>query len=336
MANFVSKALILKYLDKRCTPLEKEQVEQWLQLPGNEQVLDEILTEQLSDDMLAGASADVEEEKVEAWKAAVHQRMAPPVLKSGRIKKMFFRQVAIWATVLFGIGYYAVQQMGRQRSGIAAEALMVKRNAMGQRASITLTDGSVIMLGANSQLTYPETFNGNTREVTLDGEAFFEISEDPLHPFIVHTGEVQTKVLGTSFRISAFSGAPLTVAVATGKVRVDRQRNGGWMELAVLTPGRQVTWNGKEHHSVVAEVNTADITGWKTGRLVFNNQTLQEVATALERWYNADISFRQPEKAQERITVTLFSGAPLEKTLQTLAAGSNFKYTVSGKQIIIQ
>lgn len=336
MANFVSKALILKYLDNRCTPLEKEQVEQWLQLPGNEQVLDEILTEKLPDDILAGAAVDVAVEKMETWRTTLQQRMLPPVPKGGRIKKMFFRQVAIWATVLFGIGYYAVQQMGRQRSGIATEALMVKRNAMGQRASITLTDGSVIMLGANSQLTYPETFNGNTREVTLDGEAFFEISEDPLHPFIVHTGDVQTKVLGTSFRISAFSGAPLTVAVATGKVRVDQQRNGGWMELAVLTPGRQVTWNGNANSPVVAAVNAADITGWKTGRLVFNNKTLQEVTTELERWYNAAIVFRQPEKAQERITVTLFSGASLEKTLQTLAVGSNFKYTINGKQVIIQ
>lgn len=339
MANSVNKALILQYLNKQCTPEENELVERWLQEPGNEVLLDDILSERLQEDMYAAEQGTVAPEKAAQWKAELHRRIGAAETPVRKLRPaVVFRRVAIWAAVFFGIGYYAVYNTGRQRSFNPRIALLQKKNPMGQRASITLTDGSVVLLGADSRLVYPETFNGNTREVTLEGEAFFEINEDPGHPFIVHTGSVQTKVLGTSFRISAFRGSPVTVAVATGKVRVDQLRDTGLVALAVLTPGRQVTWDGNRGNPSVATVNTvntADIEGWKKARLVFNDRSLEEITAELERWYNVDITFKHPAIAKENITVTLFAAASLEKTLQTLAVGSNFRYKVNGRQITI-
>lgn len=336
MANSVNKALILRFLDKQCTAEETALVEQWLRLPGSDAVLDEILNERLQQDMQAAEQDMVPPEKATAWKAELHRRMGETTTPVRKLRPgIIFRHAAVWAAVLFGIGYYAVYQAGRQRTAKPAMALLQKKNPMGQRASIRLTDGSVVLLGAGSRLVYPETFNGSTREVTLEGEAFFEISENTQQPFIVHTGDVQTKVLGTSFRISAFKGSPVTVAVATGKVRVDQKQGGSLVELAVLTPGRQVTWNGVPGNTSIAAVNVADIEGWKSARLVFNNKSLKEVAAELERWYNVNITFERREKAAETITVTLFAAGSLERTLQTLSVGSNFRYRISERQITI-
>lgn len=336
MANSVNKALILRFLDKQCTPEEAALVAQWLRLPGSDAVLDEILNERLQEDMQMVEQDMVSPEKAMAWKAELHRRIGETSTPIRKLRpRGIFRHAAVWAAVLFGIGFYAIYQAGRQRTAKPQMALLQKKNPMGQRASITLTDGSVVLLGADSRLVYPETFNGSTREVTLEGEAFFEISENPQQPFIVHTGDVQTKVLGTSFRISAFKGSPVTVAVATGKVRVDQKQHSGLLELAVLTPGRQVTWNGVPGSTAIAAVNVADVEGWKSARLVFNNRSLKEVAAELERWYNVNITFERREKAAETITVTLFAAGSLEKTLQTLSVGSNFRYEISERQITI-
>ncbi|WP_295125450.1 FecR family protein [uncultured Chitinophaga sp.] len=330
MANPVNKALLLKYLDHQCTPEEQQQVAAWLQLPGSSDVLDALLTARLDADM--EESSDVEAAQKALWLNEMHARMGAPVTKVKRMR--VWKQAAVWAAVLIGAGSFTIYQL-QQRPVSATLAMVAKQNPAGQRATIQLTDGSVVHLGAGSSLQYPEAFKSATRDVFLDGEAFFEIAENSEKPFVVHTGDIQTTVLGTSFKISAFGGVPLSVAVATGKVRVDHKQGNTLTQLAVLTPGRQVTWEPAGNHTELAKVEVADVEGWKRGRLVFNNKTLQEVALDLERWYDVKISFGTTRKASEKITVTLFGSAGLERNLQLLAAGSNFKYTVNDRNIII-
>lgn len=318
----MDKKFIQKYLDNQCDKGERESIELFLQQPGSEKLLDEVLTERLPADIETTKQDTAHKER---WKAEIHLR----IKKGAKIRRLpLLRHVAVWGTILFGIGFYSIYHYNRKDNKLQI-VLSEKVNAAGQRAIIKLTDGSVILLGAESKLKYPESFNADTREITLEGEAFFEISNDPSRPFIVHTGDVQTRVLGTSFRISAFSGTPLTVAVATGKVQVEQQKGAS----TVLTPGRQLTLSPE---ATVTSVAVADIEGWKKARLTFNNKSLREVATELERWYNVKITFKQHKKEEEHITVVLFASASLDKTLQMLSIGSNFKYTVYNRQVIIK
>lgn len=327
MANTVTKALLEKYIDHRCTPAEAATVEQYLQQPGAGAVLNKLLEERLTTDMEESMQSTDSEEQKAVWIATMRSRMGRSGGKTFRI----WRYVAAGAAILFGAGVFSLYRINKPKQSYVA--LSQKSNPQGQRALIQLSDGSVVLLGAASKLEYPESFSGDKREISLSGEAFFQIADDPAHPFIVKTGNIETTVLGTSFRISAFNSQPLTVAVATGKVRVDHKENGQSQELAILTPGKQVIW--ADNHTALATVNIADIEGWQKGRLVFSNQSLQQVATELERWYNLKISFKHPKKGTEKITVTLFGSMSLDKTLQTLAAGSDFKYTVNGRDVLI-
>ncbi len=333
-----------KYLDHHCTAEEKLRIAAFIQQPEGQQLLDEVLTERLAADMLLMEQIRVDEQQAEDWKTTLRQRMAamqpeqePAIIRSVR-RLSFLRRAAIWTLLVSALGTIGVRQYRKHsKAGSVTLANLEKQNPKGQRAVITLADGSVIHLGADSKLEYPETFNGPTREITLTGEAFFEVSEDPAHPFIVHTGTVQTRVLGTSFKINAFRGTPLTVAVATGKVQVEHTVNGNeyTSSVAVLTPGQQVTWDPVAQRTAMAEMPVADIAGWKNARLAFNNNTLQEVATVLERWYNVNIRFKQPVTAQKRITVTLSANRPMEETFRVLSAGSRFTYKINNRQIII-
>lgn len=333
-----------KYLDNRCTAEEKLMVAAFMQQPEGQQLLDEMLAERLTADMLLMEQIRVDDQQAEDWKRVLRQRIAviepeqAPVVQRPVKRLSFLRRAAIWTILVSALGTIGVQQYRKHGKATSmALANLEKQNPRGQRAVITLADGSVIHLGADSKLEYPEAFNGPSREITLTGEAFFEISEDPAHPFIVHTGNVQTRVLGTSFKINAFKGTPLTVAVATGKVQVEHSDNvnGYTPSVTVLTPGQQVTWDPVAQKATMAETPVADIAGWKNARLAFNNSTLREVADVLERWYNVSISFRQTTTAQKRITVTLSANRPLEETLRVLSAGSRFTYKINNRQVTI-
>lgn len=331
MANIVNRALIEKYLNNQCTREEAAFVEAFIKQPEGVAMLDELLTERLSADMQSSMDLPEDEVKKVQWSAQIRERLDSERRKIRRIKML--RYAAVWVALLMGAGFFALYRYGGQSHNMTAQVFQEKRNQMGERAVIRLNDGSVIYLGSDSKLEYPETFEGASREVVLTGEAFFEIAEDPAHPFLVRTGNIQTTVLGTSFKIHAFEGYPLSVAVATGKVRVDQQDGVKLRQMAVLTAGKELEWD--QHQVKLNTVEVADVEGWQKGRLVFNNKTLKEIAMALERSYNVKINFKKQRIQAERLTITLFVSSPLSRTLETLAAGSNFRYSTDNGNINI-
>ncbi|RBL89437.1 FecR family protein [Chitinophaga flava] len=329
MAN-LTKALLLKYLDNNCNDAEKAIVEAYLQQPESNTMLSLLLEERMEKDMADSMDAPVDEKMQQQWAANMRARMGrEDTVKP--LRKRYYVAAAAAASVLLIAGLFALFNNSRSKNAVSSLAL--QQNKAGERKVIQLSDGSTIHLGAASQLQYPEQFTGATREITLTGEAFFDIATDPGHPFIIHTGTIATTVLGTSFKIAAFEGQPLVVSVATGKVRVDDSSNGQIRQLAILTAGKQVSWNNE--NALLENIRAEDIANWQNGRLVFNNQTLQEVATTLERWYDVKINFSHPQKAKEKVTITLFAGSALMTTLQTLAVGNNFNYSAKGREVTI-
>lgn len=322
----MDKALVIKYLDNNCTPEEAAIVEAWLQLPESSAVLSALLDERMEQDIAESMAYQAADEQRQRWHAAMRTRMG----RDGMIRpvRKWYYMVAA-ASILLVAGFFGVYQHSRPKAVIVAMTAL--ENKAGERRNITLSDGTVIYLGAASKVSYPEHFEGDTREIILTGEAFFDVATDTKHPFIIHTGSVATTVLGTSFKIAAFEGQPITVAVATGKVRVTDKNKG--QELAVLTAGKQLRCDA--HQVMLADVHAEDIAAWHKGRLVFNNQTLGEIATTLERWYDVKINFSRPQTAGEKVTITLFAAAGLNTTLQTLAVGNNFTYSMKGREIII-
>lgn len=335
MSIQVTTHLLEQYYSGQCTGQEKRAVQEFLKKPESEALLNEWLSMHEARDRSAFDAHTEEHPESREWRRRFYERagLLPAEEQAPVLRKMrWLKHAAIWAgVVLGGVVLFLVSQ--QHASAPPQLAWMEKVNHNGQRSKIVLADSSVVYLGAGSMLRFPEKFTAAAREIYLTGEAFFEIGPRKQQPFIVHTGRWQTEVLGTSFKIEAFAGAPFTVQVATGKVRVDEVTAAGNKPLYLLTQGeRAICYEGKVWKEQVA---AADVAGWKEARLSFNNQSLDEIAAVLERWYNKEIVFNNKAKAKEKLTLILDAGAPMDKVLKLLASAAHFRYKVQDGKIII-
>ncbi|MEK6552667.1 MAG: FecR domain-containing protein, partial [Bacteroidota bacterium] len=119
-----------------------------------------------------------------------------------------------------------------------------KQTVMGEKYFATLSDGTIITLNADSKLKYPARFTNGTREIYLEGEAFFEVKQDTSRPFIVHSGNISTTVLGTKFNVSAFPNEKnIAVSLVEGSVKVSKEESGTIENIVLLQPDQQLVYN---------------------------------------------------------------------------------------------
>jgi transmembrane sensor len=334
MPKPVDQALIEKFLHGGCSAQEEEMVRLFLKRPESEIILNEILSANQTRDLTLFEGENVPHIKQAQWLSAINERIAAGTQKKVPVKKSFhFKYAAIWAALLITtLSVYLMMHFSKPRQ--QALAYIERSNPNGQRSKITLSDSSVVYLAAGSRLRYPERFLADKREISLYGEAFFEVTKNPKKPFIIHTGTVRTRVLGTSFKIKAFDHEPLSVEVATGKVRVDQVMGHRIESLAILMPGQKVVYlKGK---ASTQDVDITDVTGFKTSQLAFRNSSLLEICETLGRWYNVKISFKSQRKSSDRMTLTLDASLPVNKLLNVLAAAGKFHYSIKNNEIFIR
>lgn len=241
------------------------------------------------------------------------------------------------AFVIYGIKYQA--WFGEQTA-----VYLEKINVPGQKSTITLSDGSTVRLNADSKLTYPEKFTGGTRELVLEGEAFFMVSKDPQRPFIVRSGDLATKVLGTSFNIRAFPREKIEVTVATGKVQVasiaDAMNETAALtddseeDTLLLTPGKQAVFNPSDNTLTEKQVNLPEYLAWKDGILRFNNISFAEAAKKLSRWYGIRVMLDNEKLKNCRIQGE-YKDQSLENVLKTLEFTFGIGHEITGEGLLI-
>jgi ferric-dicitrate binding protein FerR (iron transport regulator) len=215
----------------------------------------------------------------------------------------------------------------------------------GDQRALTLSDGTRIRLNAGSRLVYPDRFTGTTREVTLEGEAFFDVAPQASMPFLVHTGKLTIKVLGTSFDVRDYKeDADITTTLVTGKVQVtmdnDPDRN------VILAPREKlvVAKADTQTHSKsplpgglryqVRYVNNLAETAWMENKLIFNDEPFEEVAMELERKYNVAVEFETDALRDEHLS-GVFDKENLQQVLDILRATTRFDYRLDGKKVVL-
>ncbi len=162
---------------------------------------------------------------------------------------------------------------------------------------VLLPDGSLVTLNGNSKLTYPSVFEGETREVTIMGEAFFDVASNQSKPFIIVAGQAKIKVVGTSFNVFAYpEEETVEVVVKTGKVEVSHiSKKPHGKEQIVLAPGEKVTLD-KNKNTLQKSLNeNPNYTAWFTHDLIFKNTMMDDVIDCLNKSYHVDIQANSPE-----------------------------------------
>ncbi|MFZ5431517.1 MAG: FecR family protein [Bacteroidota bacterium] len=203
----------------------------------------------------------------------------------------------------------------------------------GKTSRITLSDGSRIFLNAGSRLIYPDTFNGNTREVLLTGEAFLEVTHDPKRPFIVQTSNLKIKVLGTRFNVSAYASDNFTEAVLVeGKISVGMNDAGIFDKPVEISPGQMASFNRSTSRIQLREVNVDDYILWKDGVFRFESLHLNRILKRLERYYNVRFFFSDALLGTLVISGKLELKEDLGQTLDRIARAAHVKITKTGEE----
>lgn len=200
----------------------------------------------------------------------------------------------------------------------------------GRKFMLQLADGSKVWLNAESSISYPVNFTGNTREVTISGEAYFEISHDKAKPFIVHTGKATIEVLGTSFNLSSYGGEAMKTTLVEGKVKVTSERK----EIEYLTPLEQAIIS-KAGDLSKKQVDIEPIVSWKDDLLVCKNERLEDIAKRLEREYDYHFIFNDEDVKNIHYSVNLVQNTNITTVLKYLSKAGPFTYSVNGNEIQI-
>jgi ferric-dicitrate binding protein FerR (iron transport regulator) len=226
---------------------------------------------------------------------------------------------------------------------------------LGEKAQIVLADGSHIWINSSSKIKYPVVFDKKERKVYLEGEAFFDITRNEKHPFIVYTPDLKVKVLGTSFNVKNYPNDKNAVTtVVRGLVSVESQKN----EIApiLVNPNENYVLNtsSAKKDKISAEpekqtdqlpkkvlpiinkkVNVEAITSWKDQMLIFFDEPLEEVALKMERWYNVKVHILDGELKKERYRGKFVNNETIYQVLEAIKFTTPISYKTKNNEFFI-
>ena len=250
--------------------------------------------------------------------------------KENRPRKFYLWSARVASVILLllmtglSVHYYTMSQMIMPDMIVSVEK--------GQKANVVLPDGSKVWVNSDSRLSYGSRFNQKERVLSLDGEAYFEVTPDKDRPFIVETDELAVRALGTSFNVKSYEEEKdVSTVLMTGKVEVTSD-----YDRLVLNPNERIVFNKQTGHMEKSTVeNTGDYINWKYNALTFNGETFENIVHTLERYYNTRIVFESETLKKYRFTGTP-GNTSLESILQILSLTSPLSYEVRDSMIILR
>jgi ferric-dicitrate binding protein FerR (iron transport regulator) len=277
-------------------------------------------------------------------------------------KKRYAKKLLVWMLVAMVLSvslFFTLQT--RKRPNLQPDALSSVITKNGSRTKISLPDGSQVWLNAGSKLDYNNNdFAKNTREVFLTGEAFFDVVKDPSHPFLVHTDNMQVKVLGTAFNVKAYPGERQTeTSLIRGLVEVTIPSRPA--EKYILNPNEKLILNqegigtlynnGRESlktepkaEETIVSINKVNYlpekniileTAWVENRLEFKSEKFIDIARKMERWFDVSISFSN-KNIEDKLLTGSFENETIEQALEALKMVEPFNYTIEDRKVLIK
>ena len=202
----------------------------------------------------------------------------------------------------------------------------------GKDMKLTLADGTQVWLNANSRFTYPTSFTGKERKVSLQGEAYFKVAHDAQHPFIVHAGDMQTRVLGTEFNVDASDASHPHVTLVEGSVSVSSMNH---PTNKVIVPGEDAALNAQGEIKV-SHVDTNDVACWKDGIELFDDVTLRDILVQMGSWYNVSVVCHDDAALSTHLRYMYDRKQSLEEAVKMLNQISNNKIKLHNNTILVE
>ncbi len=313
--------LIAKKLAGEASDEDVRMLDEWLTADaGNKNLYEQVAVAwQRSEELLQTGSFN----KAAAWDKIAARMEAPVAAKQSRV-------LPLWVKYASGIAAILLVGLLVMRPG--ADSGMVTMIADAGNVDVVLPDNSHITLRKGSKLSYPKEFAQDIRSVSLEGEAFFEVHRDETKPFVIDAQSVSVKVLGTSFDVTC-DETNATVTVATGKVQMTAKQKSA--EYLILTPGEHGAYNQQQLTETTIE--GANYLYWKTGKLLYENKSLEYIANELSSLYATSVTLdatMTPELRNQLINIS-FNKQTIEEILNELCLVAQCKWQQSEKKYVI-
>lgn len=308
----ITPVLLAKFFEGNCTPDEVARIEEWKgQSNANLNTFNRL--KKIWDETGSIRPQSEVQATEAAWQKLKTQLTQQAPQKAAPRRNTLLFIVPRVAAVLLLVSMVIFYLVPGSPTSTAVKMIEISTQK-GERRQLALADGSTIWLNAESTIKYPEAFDGNTREVYLDGEAYFDVAKNPSKPFKVHTNDVTTQVLGTSFNVLAYKEQPnIAVALDEGKVALSYGN-----ETVDLEPGTKASFDKKTHH-----FNKTVITNkhnlWRNNIIDFDNITLAQAAQTIERWYGKKVVIENVNLQGCRITAS-FNNPTIDDVLEIISS----------------
>jgi len=273
--------------------------------------------------------------------------------------KPFLKWSMATAAVLIGLAV-CIQYVNSNKNNLLDignnyNEIVAKR---GTKTKIILPDGSQVWLNSDSKLSYGARFNDTIREVSLEGEAYFDVIKDKKRPFVVMTNALNIRVLGTAFNIKSYAqDATIETTLIRGMIEV-RKNNEPATKKIVLTPNEKLVYNkseallvrsNNEQNTIGKKLEALSIstlsknipdssrveTAWIYGRLVFDGDSFETLAEKMERWYNIKITIQNQSLSNNRFS-GVFEKENVEEAFKALQLITMFKYDIHDNEVLIK
>lgn len=318
----ISEEIILKFINNSCSDEELQLVEQWINESDENarQIFEFEKTAMLAENL---KSDDSQRERV--WNLA-NQKIEEDKWFKKRLRNIRIYRWSAAAAILTGVILCSLFLL--RRPDVKIINLVAENGSM----SVTLPDSTKVWLNRNASISYPKTFANNSRKVSIDGEAYFEVAKDKSRPFTVEGEWINVTVLGTKFNFNSSSKAESTVSLLEGVVEVTPKKNN---DGVVLSPGQKVEFNPANGQMSVVQANTTLDAVWHDRLIHFHNASVQEIASDLENLYHVDITIRPGVDISRTFSGTTIYYESLDSTLSALCETLPLKYTLQGQNVIL-
>ena len=320
----ITDDLLVKYMLGEALPDENNQVNQWLKDDENNRVyFQQFKTIWEQSKELAVMIPLDEKAAWQRFKQRVELKPAEitkttPVISCNRLMQMAA------AVLILSVGSWLVYQSLSK----PADVVMAQIETLSNTAIDTLPDGSIITVNKNTKLTYPEKFSGNTRKITLKGEAFFKVHPDKSKPFIITANDVTVTVVGTEFNVKNYDSAT-EVIVESGIVKVAHNK-----KTITLQKGERVLINNSSNELQKSDVKDSMYNYYRTHAIVCNNTLLPDVIAVINEAYNAKIILGDAALNQLQLSTT-FRDEDLETIVTIIQQTFDLQVTREAGSIVL-
>lgn len=314
----INEALLLRYFDGEVTMDEKQEVESWL--ASSEE--NKKLAKQLY--YLSFATKTVDTLKRTDAQAALKQVRGRMRQRQQMQWRQWTQRAAAFLAIPLLLSTMYLFFYANERDKV--NFIEIRTNP-GMITSTTLPDGTYVTLNSNSSITYPSRFDGDSRDIHLDGEAFFKVTKDTHHPFIVKTPQKAViKVYGTQFNVEAYAiDKKITATLVEGSIAMAYENpKSNWAEQEIL-PGQEIVYTATQQHIKVAQADVEVSTSWKDGKLIFRDTPFKEVLRMLSKRFDVDFVVKNP-KCYEASFTGLLEKQRLERILEYISVSSTIKF----------